>query len=400
MKIALINPGTDLEKALGIFRTAMTPTPPMGIGYLAAVLRKQGHQVVVHDQYASQTTPEETARWVQEEAPALLGFSVLTPNIRMVREIVALLRGQGSQIPVVLGNIHASIYHRELVADRTADYVIHGEGEERILELVEVVAQGRDPASVLGLTFRKNDEVIFTGPRPPISDLDLLPYPAWDLFDLPLYRAQPMLSFTAVTLPIQSARGCPYHCYFCSQNYMAGKVRQRDISKVVDEIEYFHQHLKMNYFGFIDAIFPLSKSRGLAFCEELTRRGLHRLTWVTESKPDLVDGELLRVMKGAGLRLIMYGFEVGDQKILDSMNKQFTLDDARRAMKETKAAGLLSLGLFMMGLPGENRRSIEATLNLAIELDCDIVKFNRAVPYPGSPFFDDYRRTRGEIPDP
>jgi radical SAM superfamily enzyme YgiQ (UPF0313 family) len=130
----------------------------------------------------------------------------------------------------------------------------------------------------------------------------------------------------------------------------------------------------------------------MEFCEEFMRRGLHKkVIWFTETRVDLVDLSLLKIMKRAGLRLIMYGFESGNQRILDSMNKKITLQQSKQAMRYTKEAGILTLGLFILGMPGETEDTCEDTIRFAKELNCDIAKFNLAVPYPGSQFFDDYK---------
>jgi radical SAM superfamily enzyme YgiQ (UPF0313 family) len=144
-------------------------------------------------------------------------------------------------------------------------------------------------------------------------------------------------------------------------------------------------------FGFSDAYFPFDEASGLKFCDLVKRRRLHnKIRWCTETRVDKVTGKLLIAMKEAGAHLVMYGIEVGNSKILDSLNKGTTLEQARIALKETRRAGVLSMGLFMLGLPGETAITCRDTVNFAKELDCDIVKFNIATPYPGSRFFQDH----------
>jgi radical SAM superfamily enzyme YgiQ (UPF0313 family) len=156
-------------------------------------------------------------------------------------------------------------------------------------------------------------------------------------------------------------------------------------------MELFNEKFKVKFFGFCDAYFPFDEDSGLEFCDLVIRRKLNRrIKWCTETRVDKVTPRLLKAMKEAGAHLIMYGIEVGNRRILDSLNKGTTLDQAKTAVRETKKAGILSQGLFILGLPGENVETCKDTIKFAKELDCDIVKFNLATPYPGSRFFKDY----------
>jgi len=168
-------------------------------------------------------------------------------------------------------------------------------------------------------------------------------------------------------------------------------MRFRDLEKVADEMEYFADTLRVGYFGFSDAYFPWDEDSGLRFCRIIIRRGLHKkVRWCTETRVDKVTPRLLRAMKEAGAHLIMYGIEVGSREVLERLNKHTTLEQARFAVRETAKAGIFSQGLFILGLPGETPATCRQTIDFAKELNCDIVKFNLAVPYPGSRFFEEH----------
>jgi len=227
-----------------------------------------------------------------------------------------------------------------------------------------------------------------------------VPYPAWDLFPLEHYLAAPMLTFTEVAVPILFSRGCPYDCRFCSQNYIFGAMRKRSIAGVCDEIEAIHAAHGVRYFGFVDSIFPVSRGDGFAFARELIRRGMHRrIRWFTETRVDLVDRELLEALRESGLRLIMFGFESGNQEVLDRSGKKQGLESAFTAVRLCRRLKIRTFGLFMLGLPGDTVATCRETVRFACRLDCDVAKFNLVVPYPGSELYEQEKARIGHIRD-
>ena len=175
---------------------------------------------------------------------------------------------------------------------------------------------------------------------------------------------------------------------------MHNKVRIRNVKNVVDEIEYQSEKYQVTKFAFVDSYFPMTEKYGFEFAEEMIKRGLHkRIKWATETRVDKVNYELLEQLKKAGLSLIMYGIESGAQSILDACNKQITVEQSKLAMQHTKKLKIPSLGFFILGLPGETRETIDKTIKFAQELDCDLVKFNIAVPTPGSKFFEIWQKS-------
>lgn len=377
------------------------PVAPSGIAYIAALLERNGFEVIVIDQYANKMSNEELSIRINAESPRLVGFSCLTPVISNVKALVERIRFYKKDIKIVLGNIHATMFAGELLDERIADIVVRGEGELTMLETAQAIREKKSLDAVKGISFADNGKVHHNPDREVIQNLDDLPYPAWHLFKLDDYNTHPMISLYKTTLPIQASRGCPYKCTFCSQDTIYRKPRYREIVNIIDEIEYIHRNLGISHFVFIDAYFPFSIEYGLKFCEELIRRGMHKkITWVTETRVDKVNLKLLKIMKEAGLHLLMYGFEVGNQRVLDSINKKTTIEQARQAMKDTKKAKILSLGLFILGLPGENKQTCEDTIRFAKELDCDIAKFNIAVPLPGSKFFENFKGKLSSVSKP
>lgn len=401
MKVMLINPASDLKKSMGKYEKFAAPVLPTGIACIASMLEKNGIDVIVIDQFAEKMSNVQLVKKIVDEKPQIVGFSCLTPAMNNVKTLVHQIRIIKRDIQIVLGNTHATIFADELLRQKIADIVVRREGDYTTLEVALAITKGKGLQQIKGISFVENGKVYHNPEREPIDNLDELPYPAWHLFNLESYREIPLISAYKVVLPIQASRGCPYQCTFCAQDKVFKRPRYRKINAVIDEIEYMHERFKTTFFGFTDAYFPFSVEHGLKFCDEFIRRGLHKkIKWLTETRVNLVSLELLKKMKEAGVYLIMYGFEVGNQKVLDSLKKGATLEQARRAMKATKKAGIKTLGLFMLGAPGETRQTCEETIRFAKQLDCDIAKFNIVIPLPGSKLFEDLKGKIGDIQEP
>ncbi|MFA6357361.1 MAG: radical SAM protein [Candidatus Omnitrophota bacterium] len=400
MKILLINPSSELNIEAKKYSRFVSPLPPSGIAYIAAVLEANGFEVFIEDQFASKISNKQLIDKIKYLSPQIIGFSCLTTAMSNVSLLIKEIRELDKEIRIVLGNIHATLFTKEVLEQGLADIVVRREGEFSTLEAVSALSNKTALESVKGISFKKNGNIIHNPDRELIEDLSVLPYPAWHLFDLKLYTNFPVIGvYNEIILPIQASRGCPYRCYFCSQDKIYPVSRYRKIKEVVDEIEFLCGKFNVKHFGFNDAYFPFSIDHGMEFCDEIIRRKLHKkIRWITETRVDKVNFELLKRMKEAGLRLLLYGFESGNQKILDGINKTTTIEQARQAAKMTKEAGIFISGLFILGLPGETHQTCLDTIRFAKELDPEIAKFNIAVPFPGSRFFDDYKnRISGSV---
>jgi radical SAM superfamily enzyme YgiQ (UPF0313 family) len=299
---------------------------------------------------------------------------------------------------LILGNIHPSVFYESILHDNIADIVVHSEAEESLPKTIRTIEQGEDLRSVRGISFRDNGGVVVTEPYPLIDNLDSIPFPAWHLFPRERYR---IFNFASVKSPgvlILGSRGCPYRCTYCSLKIMGKKRRARTPKNIVDEIELLYEKYGYLQPSFIDPIFPFSKQEGIAFSREMISRGLHRkVVWITETRVDHVDEELLRTMRDAGLRRIMYGFEVGTEQTMESLQKRASLGDALRAVEQTRRAGVEIIGFFMLGVPNDTRKTIEQTIRFAASLDIDFAKFTVFSPFPGTEAYNELLRD-GKIP--
>lgn len=394
MKALLIDAYSPPSSTAGAYSSFLEPMPPIAIAYVAGALEAGGHEVVFYDQVADRGDPSRLEATLKRVKPDMVGLSAVTPsaaaNFRTAEAVRRILPG----VPIVMGNIHADIFYRSILERGLADVVVHGEGEVTAVELANTLERGGDLAEIQGISFLRDGDVVRTPNRAFVQDMDSLPRPAWHLFPTDGYR---IFAFARVREPgtlINGSRGCPYACTFCSLKIMGHKRRVRSARSLVDEIEWLHGQFGYQQVSFTDPIFPITRKEGLAFCEEMVRRGLHeKVVWVTETRVDNVDPELLEAMYEAGCRRIMYGFETGDEHVLDSIKKNFSLERAREAARWSRQAGIQVIGFFMIGMPHDTPERIRSTIDFACRAGIDFAKFTVFVPYPGT---DDYALLNGQ----
>ena len=393
-RVLLINPAMNMTK-LGRFHALLEPMPVLGLAYIAAVLRAAGHHVEAIDQFAHGWDLQKMEAAAREFRPDVIGIGSLTPSITTTIALCEAYRRQFPGVKIVLGNIHADIFYREILEATPVDAIVHGEGEETIVELVDAWDRGEtDLSGILGVSWSSAaGEVVKNASRPVLRDLDSLPYPAWDLFPYTRYGLMPFADVAKPVVAMGGSRGCPYRCEFCSLLYTGSNYRKRDPIKVVDEVEYMHERYGARQVGFVDPIFPLNKKILFRFCEELMRRGLQKkVVWISETRVDRLDRESLRIMRASGCRRLLLGIESGVDLLLENVNKTFTTETTRRAVRLAREEGIETVGLFMIGLPGETPEMTRQTIDFAKSLDLDFAKFGITVPFPGSKLFEDLRR--------
>jgi radical SAM superfamily enzyme YgiQ (UPF0313 family) len=392
-RVALVNLPFQEEMA-SVAQTSVGP--PMGLAYLAAVLRDAGHSVTLVDANALGVTLGDLARELRELRPQVVGTTAATPSIALADRFGQMVHNLFSQpVPVVVGGPHGSALPEDTLGHFPGiDVVVIGEGEEIADRLMSTLAEGELPEGIPGVAYRLESHRNPTGkspacvnpPSPPVQDLDRLPFPARDLLPNGRYRTIDAWPTTCMV----AMRGCPAGCNYCNVPRLAGRmVRRRTPQNVVAEMTDVAARYKVRHFSFLDDTFSTSRSWVESFCQALVTSGLAgEVTWSCLTRPDMVDLSLLQTMKGAGLTRIEMGIESGSPAVLEMLGKGATLDQIRDAFSAARQAGLVTLGFAMINTPEEAVQDIEATRDEVLSLDPDFLQLSFCTPYPGTPLFD------------
>ena len=379
----------------------------LGLGYLAAVLRRHGYPVQVVD---IEQDPEEILRIAIELKPVLIGFSLIFQFfIDQYAALLYLLRKNGIDAHFTMGGHFPSLsYEQTLELIPELDSVVRFEGETTLIELVDAIVTGTDWRAVHGIAYRDEDGIRLTKPRALLEDLDQLPYPDRD------YEPEAVLGRSI--MPILASRGCARTCSFCSIHtfYRAAPgriVRTRKPAEVVREMSLLHEEQGTTIFLFQDDDFPLFgqvwRRWANEFVDELERTGLsQKVIWKMNCRADAVDRDLFIRMRDAGLYLVYMGLESGSEQGLETLHKQITVEQNLRAVNILKSIGLMFEYGFMLLDPSSTFESIRENINFLRTIladGCLPVTFCRMLPYDGTPIKDELVRTgrlRGDVCNP
>ncbi|MHA1818931.1 MAG: B12-binding domain-containing radical SAM protein [Promethearchaeota archaeon] len=376
-------------------------TPPMGLAYIAAVLRDQGHKVLVLDMAVRKIKNERINEIIKYIRPDLIGISAVTLYYSGMRKLSLLIKKEYPDLPIILGGVHVSSLPELSLQECKADVVVIGEGEITTRELIEHYQKNKNFNNIdeiAGICFLKDGMPYRTKPRPLIQDLDSLPYPAWDLVKPWIYPAEPhsFLYKKAPIFPVIGTRGCVHQCTYCaSTRFWGRKMRVRDPIKIVDEIEFLINHYGAKEIHFWDDNFTFSKKFVIAFCKEILKRKIKiHLDIPNGTRVDSVNEKVLNYMRSAGFYSITYAIESGSQEVLKKAKKYINLKKIHIPVNLAKKFHFLTRSFFIMGLPGENYETLQKTINLALKLKLDTTNFFIAQPLPGSEIFNIWIKKR------
>ncbi|MQY62129.1 radical SAM protein [archaeon] len=350
-----------------------------------------GFQVELLDNYLLKKPIEDVKQEVKRLAPEMLGMTCGSVTYRRCIETAKAVKEVLPACKVVVGGWHPSYLPESMLQHPAIDYVVMGEGERAIVELAKSITKGEDDsaiAKISGLAYRRGEKITKNAPTF-ISDLDQVPFPARHLLPMHLYsREMEYLSVKPVDT-MNVIRGCPYNCAFCETKKLWGsKCRAFSPSRVVEELNHLVSDYGTKGIYFVGDNFTIHKKRTIELCREIKKSKLD-LEWVCDTRVDLISRELLKEMKAAGCRTIWFGVESGSSRILKKINKQITLQQALDAFKLCREEEIRTASSFMLGLPGETVKDMEASFKFARKLDPDWVRFNIFVGYPGSDLYDE-----------
>lgn len=391
-KIILINPPLKREERYGSLASAGAYMPPLGLGTLAAVLRKEGYKVKILDCEALQLNIEQVLDQTLSFRPDYVGITAVTMAIHSAADLAAALKQQKLKAPIILGGVHLSaLPEKTMNLFPQFDIGVIGEGEVTIIDLLKALRGRKSLKGIRGLIYRgKNGKIIKTPPRPLIENLDTLPFPAWDLYpDLKKCYQPPVFWFKKLPcISIITARGCPSRCTFCSRGVWKEQYREHSAEYVMKMIKKLYYQYGMRDITIYDDTFGLNRRRLIRLCEMLIKEKLD-LVWECNFRIEMAKPEILLLMKKAGCWAVAYGIESCSDRVLNFLQKGINLKMISEALWWTKEVGLVSKGYIMVGTLPETKRSMKTTLKEILKLDLDLLTVNAFTPLPGSV---DYKR--------
>ncbi len=378
MKILLVSPPTEsLSYKEGYY--------PIGLAIIGRILENEGHEVLIKDYYYKKYAPstEEVLALIRRFKPDVFGMTCMTMNRVSCFRYSKIAKQINPNIKVIMGGVHASIMHEQILKNFPIDAIVIGEGEITTPELIKAFEKNKKLGDIKGIAFKdKKNRVIITGCRSPIENLDLIPFPKHEAFAEVINKTKEAVMITS--------RGCPFGCTFCSTTrYWGRKWRARSANNVVDEIEMLKKKFpSLKYITFYDDEFTIDKKRIMDLCDEMIKRKLG-FEWSCAARVDSVSEEMLKKMKMAGCTNIGYGVESGSQKMLDAMGKKITLAQIKDAINLTNKVGIHYSPFLMVGIPGETWQTVKEGsrfLNSVKNLNAKIVA--RLEIYPNTPIYE------------
>ena len=359
--------------------------PPLNMALLAAIAEAQGHQVEIIDAEVDRIPEGDLVRIVLERHADMLAFSGMSPFFHLSRNIAGSLKARGEKASICIGGPHITIKEEEAF-DKAFDYGFIGEGEEAWKIFLHVISNKGPLDSVPGLMYRSGGKICKNKKVSANKNLDVYPRTAYHLLDMHKYSLGTLkgrLNFSA----IQTVRGCPWECIFCaSEKLETTKISKRSIKSVVDDIEFVTHSYGIKHFMIVDDVLTLHRRRTVEFCEEVLHRNLD-ITFEGSTRANLLDDDLVALMKKAGLIRLSFGLETVDEAMRETMKKKVPLEAYREANALLNKYDIEALNSIMIGLPGESEENVRKTLKfLRDSKDVKQANFAIAVPYPGTEF--------------
>ena len=380
---------------------AQQPYAPLGTLYAASYLRERGHSVVLFDAMLAESVADWGAA-LERHRPRIAAiyedsFNYLSKMclLRMREAALAMIdQAVRAKVPILISGSDATD-HPELYLRRGATAVILGEGELTIADLADRLLVGGPIEDVPGIAYL--DDVCAvrrTSARPFIKLLDDLPFPAWDLVDIDRYREIWYGRHGYYSMNIATTRGCPYHCNWCAKPIYGQRYATRSPKAVVEEIAWLKRRFPPDHLWIVDDVFGLKPGWVEEFAALVNERHA-RVPFRCLMRADQVNAGVARALAGAGCRMLWMGAESGSQKVLDAMEKGLRVEDIRTANRLLKAEGI-DVGVFLQfGYPGETWTDIEATLQLAREIEPADIGVSVSYPLPGTQFYERVRQELG-----
>lgn len=362
---------------------------PLGVAYIASEVEKHGHNVSIKDYEVEYFEKTQFQNELNIFKPDVIGISFRSSSYSSAKKICSIVRETNPVIRVVLGGHHATAFPEDTLTDICADFVIRGEGEYVMSQLLDVLRSNSDLRDIPGIVYRQNGKITKNVLTDGIADLDRLTFPAWHLLPMEKY----------VTGSILTSRGCPFSCIYCDKGISTRNVRFRSPQNIYQEITAFEEKYKKGRIYFVDDYFFLNKKRLSELFNLIIDDGHLKFKWYCQARVDGIDSEILERAKKSGCEMIIYGVETGDEDELEYINKKATLEETERALQLSKSAGIKTRTNFMIGFPISTYKTISNSVRFAKKIDADLYRFFIVSPLPNTVLWERIEKLHPELAD-
>ena len=364
---------------------------PQGLAYIAATLQQNDHEVEIYNQDIYHYSDEHLTTYLNNNYFDVIGVSIIAgyyQHKKLLTISEAINNSKKRPAHFIIGGHGPTPEPAYFLTKTNADFIVMGEGEETIIELLDTITAKRNLKEVPGVAYRDGEKVIINERRPLISDINTIPWPAYDLFPIEVYRLlrMPHINNSEFCMPILSGRGCTFTCNFCYR--MDEGFRPRSAEAIIEEIKYLKTEYSINYFAFSDELLMSSKNRTEELCQAFLKAKLN-IKWDCNGRLNYADIDILNLMKESGCVFINYGIESFDDQILRNMNKALTTKQIVRGIENTLEVGISPGFNVIFGNIAENRRTLQQGVDFLLKYDdgAQMRTIRPVTPYPGSPLY-------------
>ena len=389
MKVALVNPSITF----GMMRNAIDVEgawPPLGLLYLATILKENGVTVSVFDNGPLGYPPEQIFRWIKGEEPDIVGFHTLSMSALTANESSRLIKKEMPNVKVIYGGYHASLHHQKILREKEyVDAVVRGEGEYTLLDVVDSIEKEKNLKGIKGVSFRGDGKIHVNPDRPPIENLDSIPFPDRRFLKNEYLGAiNGMKTAVRKFTSIVSSRGCPFNCRFCCESlHEVKRWRVRSPKNVVEELLYL-KSLGYGQVYFQDDSLTIDQKQVTEICRLIKDEKLDIL-WAAMGRVNNASIDLMSRMRGAGCQSVFFGIESANQRVLEYYRKGITRQMATDAVKNCHKAKMDAFSGFILGAPGETVEEMWETIRFAEKIGIDFPSFYILHAYPGTAIWNE-----------
>jgi len=398
-----------------VINIALRPPParkwiPVGLGYIASAIKRAGYSFELLDLDACPQSPETTDAYLKSHKYDVVIMGCIVTGYKYVKWLAKTIKDAYPDTTIIVGNTVATSIPNLLLTKTNVDIAVIGEGDITIVELLRCIENKDLLKHVEGICYKNGNDIVANPLRQPIVNIDEIPIPDWEIFDINLYISNisaslneplpPIPKNEIRAMPVNTARGCPFKCTFCSHAFQAYKYRHRSIEMIIKEMQYYNEKWGINYFCFNDELTFYSIKQAESFADAILASGM-KIFWEGSCRSGLFSEDehidIARKLKQSGAQSIAFSLESADPEILEWMNKKATVEMFSKQVNILDAAGLASRTSIVIGYPNETEASIKATLDCCIKNGL-YPSAGYLLPLPGSEMYD-YAVQQGFIKD-